>query len=214
MSVAQSEPRYTIEEYLTLERAAEERLEYLDGYIYAMAGESPEHADICTNLVGELSRQLKGTRCRVRSKDTKVLSGPPARDRGATKGLFSYPDIIVICGEPRYHDQSRDIVLNPNARIEVMSKSTEVFDRGQKFLRYQNWNPTLTDYLLVSQFEPIVEQYVRTADGRWTYEVFQGVHQTLQIESIACTLRLVDVYDRVTFPVAEETDERSEDSSQ
>ncbi|HEV8483731.1 MAG TPA: Uma2 family endonuclease [Blastocatellia bacterium] len=211
MSLALSGPRYTIEEYLALERAAEERHEYLDGYIYAMAGESPEHADICTNLVGELSRQLRGTPCRVRSKDTKVLSGPPARDRRATKGLFSYPDIVVICGDPRYHDQSRDVVLNPSTIVEVMSKSTEAFDRGQKFLRYQNWNSTLTDYLLVSQFEPIVEQYVRRPDARWTYEVFRGVEQTVQIESIACKLRLADVYDRIIFPTAEEADEPSEE---
>jgi Uma2 family endonuclease len=211
MSVAQSEPRYTIKEYLALERDSEERHEYLDGYIYAMAGESPEHADICTNLVGAVSRQLRGTPCRVRSKDTKVLSGPPVRDHRATKGLFSYPDIVVICGEPRYHDQSRDVVLNPSVIVEVLSRSTEAFDRGQKFLRYQNWNPTLTDYLLVSQFDPIVEQYVRTPDGRWTYQVFQGVEQTVQIESIACMLRLAEVYDRIIFPAAEEADDPSEE---
>src|SRR5688572_3018211 len=101
MSVAQSEPRYTIQEYLSQERTSEERHEYLDGYIYAMAGESPEHADICTNLVRELSTQLRDKPCRVRSKDTKVLSGPPVRHRRATKGLFSYPDMVVICGEPK-----------------------------------------------------------------------------------------------------------------
>jgi len=210
MSVAQSEPRHTIEEYLALERDADERHEYLDGYIYVMAGESPEHADICTNLIGEMSRQLRGTPCRVRSKDTKVLSGPAVRQHRATKGLFSYPDIVVICGEPRYHDQSRDVVLNPSVIVEVISRSTEAFDRGQKFLRYQNWNPTLTDYLLVSQFEPIVEQYVRRPDSRWTYEAFRGLDQNFQIESIACRLSLADVYDRIVFPAAEDDDTSGE----
>ena len=211
MSVAQSEPRYTIDEYLELERNSEQQHEYLDGYIYAMAGESPEHADICTNLVGELSRQLRGTQCRVRSKDTKVLSGRPARDRRATKGLFSYPDIVVICGDPQYHDQGRDVLLNPGVIIEVMSKSTEAFDRGQKFLRYQNWNPTLINYLLVSQLEPVVEQFVRTPDGSWIYQVVQGVKQTFQIESIRCNLRMADVYDRIILAASEEADDPSEE---
>ena len=211
MSVAQSEQHHTIEEYLALERDSEERHEYLDGWIYAMAGESPEHADICTNLIAEVSRQLKGSPCRVRSKDTKVLSGPTARDRGATKGLFSYPDIVVICGEPRYHGQGREVVLNPSVIIEVMSKSTEAFDRGQKFLRYQNWNPTLTDYLLVSQFDPIIEQYIRTPGGKWIYQVFQGLEQTIQIDSITCSLRLADVYDRLIFAATDEADNPSEE---
>ena len=211
MSVAQSEPRYTIDEYLELERNSEQQHEYLDGYIYAMAGESPEHADICTNLVGELSRQLRGTQCRVRSKDTKVLSGRPARDRRATKGLFSYPDIVVICGDPQYHDQGRDVLLNPGVIIEVMSKSTEAFDRGQKFLRYQNWNPTLINYLLVSQLEPVVEQFVRTPDGSWIYQVVQEVKQTFQIESIRCNLRMADVYDRIILAASEEADDPSEE---
>ena len=211
MSVAQSERRYTIDEYLELERNSEQRHEYVDGYIYAMAGESPEHADICTNLVGEVSRQLRGGQCRVRSKDTKVLSGRPAGDRRATKGFFSYPDIVVIRGDPQYHDQGRDVLLNPSVIIEVLSKSTEAFDRGQKFLRYQNWNPTLTRYLLVSQFEPVVEQFVRTPDGKWIYQVFQGMEQTVQIESVSCSLRMADVYDRIVFAAASEADDPPEE---
>jgi Uma2 family endonuclease len=204
MSVAQSETRYTVEEYLSSERASEERHEYVDGQIYLMASESPEHGDICTNLVFQLVGQLRDTPCRVRSKDTKVRSGASSMSRKSTKGLFSYPDIVVICGEPLYYDEHRDVLINPSVIIEVLSDSSEAFDRGEKFLRYQNWNPSLTDYILVSQFAAIVDHYVRQADGGWSYHVYQGLEQSLFIKSITCTLRLGEVYDRVVFRVESE----------
>lgn len=209
MSVAQVEPRYTVEEYLASEREAEERHEYLDGRIYLMAGESPEHADICSNLVFQLAGQLRDTPCRVRSKDTKVRSGAPSMSRKSAKGLFSYPDLVVICGEPQYYDEHRHVVTNPSVIIEVLSDSTEAFDRGEKFLRYQNWNPSLTDYILVSQGAPIVEHYGRQPDGSWSYHVYQGLEHNILIKSIGCTLRVAEVYDRVVFPVdlGEETGE-------
>ena len=125
MASRNSQTLYSIEEYLALERASEERHEYIDGYIYAMAGESGEHGDICTNLVRAVSTQLLGAPCRARSKDTKVLSGPmPIRPR-SKQGLFSYPDLVIICGEPQYHDEHTDVILNPPVIIEVLSKSTE-----------------------------------------------------------------------------------------
>jgi Uma2 family endonuclease len=200
MALARTQLFFTVEEYLALERASEERYEYLDGQIYAMAGESGAHADICTNLVSILHPQLRDAPCRVRSKDTKVRSGPDPKRGRTTKGLFSYPDIVVICGEPQYHDEHRDVILNPAVIIEVLSESTEAFDRGEKFLRYQLWNPTLTDYLLVSQSSPLIEHYVRQIDGGWSYYVYQGLEQSLSIKSIDCTLRSSEVYDRVVFP--------------
>lgn len=209
MSVAQSEPRYTVEEYLVLERDSEERHEYLDGQIYLMAGESPEHADICTNLVRELATQLRDTPCRVRSKDTKVRSGPSPVPRKSAKGLFSYPDLVVICGEPQYYDEIRHVVINPTVIIEVLSDSTEAFDRGEKFLRYQNWNPSLTDYILVSQFAVIVEHFARQPDGSWSYQVYQGLDQSLVIKSIDCRLQLSEVYDRIVFSSDPEAEEQS-----
>jgi len=165
-----------------------------------MAGESGEHADICTNLSRTLSTQLLGTPCRVRSKDTKVRSGPAVKRRQTIKVLFSYPDIVVICGGPNYHDQHRDVILNPAVIIEVLSPSTEAFDRGEKFLRYQVWNPTLTDYLLVSQSCARIEQYIRQPDGSWSYYVHQGLQGRLSIKSINCALALTDVYDRISLP--------------
>ncbi len=114
--------------------------------------------------------------------------------------MFSYPDLVVICGEPQYHDEHQDIVLNPAAIIEVLSESTEAFNRGEKFHRYQLWNPTLTDYILVSQSAPVVEHYVRQADGSWSYSIYQGLEQSFSIASINCMLRLSEVYDRIVFP--------------
>jgi Uma2 family endonuclease len=194
----------SIEEYLAMERASEDRHEYLDGCIFAMAGESGAHADICMNLAISMGSQLKGTPCRARSKDTKVHGGPaPSRPR-ATKGFFSYPDLVVICGEPQYHDEHKDVTLNPVVIIEVLSESTESFDRGEKFQRYQLWNPTLSDYILVSQDAPIIEHFTRKGDGSWSYNIHQGLEQHVPIESIHCTLHLAEVYDRVVFPLEED----------
>jgi Uma2 family endonuclease len=141
----------------------------------------------------------------MRIKDTKVRSGPLPR-RGSRKGLFSYPDLVVICGEPQFHDEHTDVVLNPTVIIEVLSESTESFDRGEKFLRYQLWSPTLSDYLLVSQAWPAIEHFIRQPNGSWSYHLYSGLDQRLMINSINCELRLPDVYERVVFP-PEETDE-------
>lgn len=190
---------YSIEEYLAAERVSEARHEYIDGRIYAMAGESGEHGDSCTNLVATVHFQLRGTSCRARSKDTKVHSGPTPRHPWSTQGFFSYPDLVVICGEPQYHDEHTDVILNPAVIIEVLSKSTEGFDRGEKFHRYRGWNQTLTDYLLVLQTAPIIEHHARQADGSWTYRIYEGLDRSFTIESIGCELRLTDVYDRIRF---------------
>jgi Uma2 family endonuclease len=156
---------YTVDQYLAIERESEERCYYLDGEIYAMAGESGRHGNISANIVGTLVGQLKGTPCRARTKDTKVRSGPILRAGETTRGLFSYPDVLVICGEPEYHDAYQDVVLNPKVILEVLSESTEAFDRGEKFTRLQKWNPTLTDYLLVSQEQEQLEHFTRQPDG-------------------------------------------------
>jgi Uma2 family endonuclease len=190
---------YTIDQYLAIERKSEERHYYLDGEIYAMAGESPAHGDISTNLVMLLASQMRGTPCRVRSKDTKVRSGAILSAGETTRGLFSYPDVVVICGEPEYHDNLRDVVLNPKAIVEVLSESTEAFDRGEKFTRFQLWNPSLTDYLLVSQDRPQIEYYTRQTDGSWSYRLTTGLEASVAIGSIGCTLRLADVYERIEF---------------
>jgi Uma2 family endonuclease len=171
----------------------------LDGVIYAMAGESSEHADISQNISSELYVQLKGRDCRARSKDTKVRSGPLPKLKYSAKGLYSYPDVVVICGEPEYLDDYRDVIANPKVIIEVLSPATEKFDRGEKFDRYDAWNPTLTDYLLVSQEQARIEHYVRQDDGTWTRAVSRGLRSKVVIKSIRCTLKLKDVYDRINL---------------
>ena len=210
MSVAPLESWYSVDEYLELERKAEERHQYVDGYIFAMAGESPEHADISSNLLALLHAAVRGTPCRVRTKDTKVRSGPAIAHRRSARVLFSYPDIVVICGEPEYHDQHRDVILNPRVILEVLSDSTEAFDRGEKFQRFQVWNPTLTDYILVSQRAPIVEHYIRQPEDRWSYQIIAGLGESFSIESIGCTLQMADLYERIVFPLDEEDEMNDE----
>jgi Uma2 family endonuclease len=192
--------QYTIEKYLELDRASEERYEFVDGQVFLMAGESGRHGDVSVNLTREISVQLKGKDCRARSKDTKIKSGGFAQKKGnSTKGMFSYPDLVIICGEPEYHDKFKDIVLNPKVIVEVLSDSTEVFDRNDKFTRYRMFNPTLSDYILVSQDKPVVEHFVRQEDDNWKLYSYFGLDETFRIESVECELKLNDVYDRVEF---------------
>ena len=212
MSLPQTQPRYTVEEYLALERESEERHEYLDGQIYDMAGESVQHGDICVNLVGELRAQLRGTPCRVWTKDAKVLSGPPIKSYKTTKGLFSYPDLVIVCGEPRFLDERQDVLINPNVSIEVLSPSTEGYDRGEKFRRYRAHLVTLTDYVLVSQTMPLVEHFRRLSAGEWLMSTASELDATLRLASIDCALRLSEVYDRVAFS-EEPLEPREQDES-
>jgi len=198
-------PLYTEAEYLALEREAEERHEYLDGVMYAMAGESPKHGDISVNMVRLISTALLGKPCNTYTKDTKVRSGPLPKWRSNTKGLFSYPDLVVVCGERKYLDQYQDVLVNPTVIIEVLSDRTEWFDRKQKFLRYQQYLPSLVDYVLVSQNEPTLELYHRPSpkSSQWEFTIVNGLKSRLFIPSLKCWLRLADVYYRVTFPPAD-----------
>jgi Uma2 family endonuclease len=202
--------RFTVEEYLAFERASEERHEYLDGVIYAMAGsassqvmagESEDHGTICTNLGGLLFAQLRGTPCRAFSKDTKVRCGPY---RSHTReGLYAYPDLVVVCGPGEYHDQARDVLLNPTVIVEVLSPSTEAIDRGDKLHRYRRWLPTLTDYVLVAQDRPVIDHHHRTTAGQWELEILEGLDAHLHLRSINCTVPLAEVYERIVFPQTE-----------
>src|SRR5436309_11935902 len=169
MSLPMSHEIYSAEEYLMLERKSEERHEYLDGLIYEMAGESPQHGAICTNINGQLYSQLRGKPCQLFSKDMKVRSGPAPKRGYTTKGLYSYPDLLVVCGELKFHDEHRDVLLNPMVVIEVLSPSTEAFDRGEKWVRYQTWLPELTDYVLVSQSRPQIDHFHRQPSSEWIY---------------------------------------------
>jgi Uma2 family endonuclease len=208
MSLPQTQIRYTEDQYLSIEREAEERHEYLDGQIYAMAGESPEHGAICTNLTGEMRAQLKGTRCQAFAKDMRVRSGLLPRRRYSQKGLYSYPDLMVVCGEMQFLDEHRDVIINPKVIIEVASPSTEAFDRGEKFQRYRTHNPSLTDYLIVAQNGPSIEHFARQENGQWVIAALAvELSESIHIASINCTLQLAEVYDRLEFPEEEEEPE-------
>ena len=193
--------RLTVSEYLTFERAAFERSEYIDGEVYLMPDESGAHADISVNLIVQLGTQLKKKDCRVRAKETKIKTGGPSPKAAANsmKGMFSYPDMLVVCGEPKYHDKHKDIVLNPKVVIEVLSKSTEKFNRNEKFVRYRMFNDTLSEYILVAQDKPMVERFVRQDDNSWKLYTYIGIDAVCAIDSIGCTLPLSEIYDRVEF---------------
>jgi len=196
----QTERIYTIDEYLELDRASEERWQFLDGEVWMIAGENIRHGDISVNLIAEFRTQLKNKDCRVLAKDTKTKSGGfSSKKTSQTKGMFSYPDLLVVCGEPKYNDKHKDIVLNPRVVIEVLSKSTEVFDRNAKFVRYRMFNSTLTDYVLVSQDKPQVEHFIRQDDNSWKLYTYIGLNEALKIESVECEIKLSEIYDRVEF---------------
>ncbi len=200
MSTPQAKLRlYTAEEYLVMERASEEKHEYLDGVIYDMAGEMPPHGRISVNLIVELGVQLKGTSCELFAKDTKVRSGPDPRPIWPPKDMFSYPDIVILCGKGEYHDHYQDVLLNPKVIIEVLSAGTAKYDLTEKFRRYRTWLPTLTDYILVSQFEPAIDHYRKLPSGDWALSPLEGLEAVLRIESIGGAVKLSDVYARVEF---------------
>lgn len=213
MSLPKSEPLYTEAEYLALERESEERHEYLDGRIYLMAGESPEHGEICMNLSRIISTQLLGKPCRARSKDTKVRSGPVLKAQRSTKGLYSYPDLLVVCGEMQFHDKHRDVLLNPKVIIEVLSPATEAFDRGEKFLRYRTYLESLTDYVVVAQSMALVEHFTRQPNNQWLIAATATeLSQSVALTSIDCVLRLNEVYDRIVFPAPADEESDHPDS--
>lgn len=198
MSLPRTLSHFSPEEYLAFERGTDARHEYLDGHVYAMAGESIEHSRICVNVAGELRARLKGRPCEVLSPNMKVVTSP--------SGLFSYPDVVVICGEPQFYDERRDILTNPTVVFEVLSPSTEAYDRGEKFLRYRTQIAALREYVLVSQHRPLVEHYVRQPDGTWSYSSAGDLSEAIDLPSIDCRLPLSEIYDRIIFPAGDTGD--------
>jgi Uma2 family endonuclease len=183
-------PVFTSSEYLSLERQSEIRHEYLDGFVYAMAGESPAHSTICFNLSVVIGTQLRGTSCRGFSPNMKVRAGEA--------GLYSYPELAVACGEPAFEDEHGDVLLNPTVVFEVLSRSTEAYDRGEKFERYKRVE-TLRDYVLVSQDQPRLERFSLQPDGTWSKSEVSGLDSTLALDTINCRIPLAEVYERIAF---------------
>jgi Uma2 family endonuclease len=190
---------YTPEEYLEFERAADSRHEFLDGKIFQMAGESLSHSRVCVNLTIEVGTQLRGKKCEALSPNMKV--------RTSTASLFSYPDLTVVCGTPEFHDRKKDVVVNPRVIFEVLSPSTEKYDRGRKFQRYRLGNETLTDYILIAQETVLVEHFHKTENGVWTYENYNDMSDVLRLGELELELVLERIYDRVEVVPQSEEDE-------
>lgn len=163
MSAAAELVRYTYAEYLALERRTDQRHEYFDGEMFLMAGGTPRHAKVLSNANVALGAALGDRPCQAFSSDLKI--------RIPATGLATYPDLSVICGPLERHPEDRNVATNPTLIVEVLSESTEVWDRTRKFFHYQQL-PSLRHYLLVSHDEPRVEHYERAEAGAWTYRVF------------------------------------------
>lgn len=175
------------EEYLAFERKATTKHEYLNGQIVAMSGASFAHNFITVNIATSLNIQLMEGECRVATSDMRV--------KVTQIDSYFYPDVVVVCGEPRAEDDTFDTLLNPTLIVEVLSPSTEGYDRGEKFEHYQQI-ASLKDYILISQDEVHVEYYYRQ-ENEWLQTEFVGLEDVLSVLSIGCELRLSDIYRRV-----------------
>jgi Uma2 family endonuclease len=178
-------------EYLARERKAEFRSGFYRGEMFAMAGASWEHTLIKDNTAHEARKQLDEGSCRVLTSDLRV--------KVDATGLYTYPDIIIVCDEPRFEDRILDTLLNPRCLMEVLSDSTEKYDRGAKFKHYRQV-PSLQEYVLIAQDEALVERHVRQPNGDWLMTEFRGLEQTLALTSVPAKIALTDVYRGVEFP--------------
>ena len=185
--------KVTEEEYLAIDRAAEVRSEFFDGEMFAMSGGSMRHARLQRNIIVELHARLFGGKCEVFTSDFRVRISPGR--------MYAYPDVTVVCGKPLLADERQDILLNPTVIIEVLSPSTEQYDRGVKFQYYRGIE-SLKDYLLVDQNQVRIEQYTRGDASTWTLRDFQRPEDELRIDSIGVSLTLARIYDRIELPNA------------
>ena len=189
----QPKPFLSPEQYLAIEREAEYKSEYFNGEMFAMAGAQEAHTLIAGNLYAALHQQFRNRTCRVYMIDMRIRVSPT--------GLYCYPDVTAVCGEPRFVDDRRDTLLNPNLIIEVLSPSTEGYDRGLKFEQYRKLE-SLQEYLLVSVDRISAELFTRQADGRWLLRAATRLEDTLALQSVGARMALADVYEKVDFPEA------------
>jgi Uma2 family endonuclease len=182
--------KVSAEEYLAMDRAAEFRSEFLDGEIIAMSGGSMRHSELGANLIGEVRAALKNTQCRTFTSDFRVR---------VSSRMYAYPDVTIVCGKPMLADEREDILLNPTVIFEVLSPSTEHYDRGVKLRRYREI-PSLMDYILVAQDQIRIEQYTRGDVNTWTLHDYQLPGDVLTIASIGVSLPLATIYERIEFP--------------
>jgi Uma2 family endonuclease len=179
------------QEYLAQERLADFRSEFYGGEVFAMAGTSWEHTRIKDNVAREAGNQLKYGPCVVATSDLRV--------KVDATGLYTYPDLVVVCDEPQFEDTEFDTLLNPRVIMEVLSDSTEKYDRGTKFGHYRQL-PSVQEYVLIAQDRPLVERYVRQTDDTWLLTVFSDLTQTFGFGTVAVQIPLAEIYLGVKFP--------------
>ena len=185
---AQPKTLVSAEAYLAWERAGQEKHEYRDGEVVAMTGASREHILITTSTTSVLYRQLEDRPCEVYTADMRVFLVDTRR--------YVYPDLSVVCGEPQFGDDYLDNLLNPTVIIEVLSPSTEGYDRGEKFHHYRTI-PSLREYLLIAQDAYRIEHFARQGQHHWLLTVADGLDSSIHLPSIDCTLHLAEVYKKV-----------------
>jgi Uma2 family endonuclease len=186
---------YTPEEYLQLERKAAYKSEYYTGEIFAMSGASRAHNIVVINVATALNTQLENRECEVYASDMRVRTPDTA--------MYTYPDVIVVCGQPQFEDAEVDTLLNPTLIIEVLSPSTETHDRTKKFADYRQIE-SLKEYILIAQRECRVTQYIKQPDGMWLFQEAGSLDEMVHLASVNCDLALESVYRKVAFPPQQE----------
>lgn len=184
MAEAAAQPRYTVAEYLALEEAAEDKSEFLAGEIFAMADATYEHNAIVSRTFIELGRRLADRECEPLGSDQRIYT--PAT------GLYTYADLLVVCG-PKFADERQMEITNPRVIIEVLSTSTEAYDRGRKFDHYRTFE-SLTEYVLMAQDRPSIEVRQRTAREQWQMRFYTGLESILQLETLSLEIPLATIY--------------------
>ncbi|HEY0458856.1 MAG TPA: Uma2 family endonuclease [Pyrinomonadaceae bacterium] len=190
MSALTKTKKYTPEEYLALEEKAEYRSEYENGLIVAMAGGSLNHQQITANMTVFLDSQIRRNGCRVLPTEMKI--------RVEAVNKFYYPDVTIICEKPEFYGKRSDTITNPRLLIEVLSKSTEAKDRGEKFFAYQTLD-SFEEYVLVSQDKHLVETFTKQTDGSWRYLATIGLDSKVYLDSVKAELTMQEIYDLVEF---------------
>ena len=175
-------------EYLAQERRAPFKSEYYQGETFAMAGATREHNLIVGNVVREVGNGLKGRTCEVYPSDMRV--------KISATGLYTYPDVTVVCGVPEFEDEQGDTLLNPAVLFEVLSDSTEAYDRGTKSAHYRRL-PSVQEYVLIAQDRPLVERYVRQPDGGWTLREVARLDQAVEFDGIPVHLPMSEIYRQI-----------------
>ena len=190
----QPKPYYSFEDYLAAERACiDAKHEYVAGQVFAMVGATYNHNVITANLARSLGNQLGSKPCTVLANDMRL--------RIQTADACTYPDVMVLCGKPAFHDARKDVLTDATLVAEVLSPSTEGYDRGGKFAIYRGL-PLLCQYLLIAQDRLAIDLFTRQSDGRWLLEAYTDPNVPIPLEPIGCTILLRDVYDKVEFESA------------